>query len=119
MKIIIPIILAVILISFFIWIFNLIRKESKKITVKTYQELKIAGTPELKCPKCNDYMDVGYTIASRGLLFRKQEEKFKPVATDKLIPNTANLGFGMKENLAWKCNNCKLVLIDYSCQVKK
>ena len=95
------------------------RKESKKITVKTFRDVEIGGIPELKCPKCNNYMEIGYTIASRGLLFRKKDETFKLVETGKLIPNTANMGFSMKENLAWKCNTCKLLLLDYSCQIKK
>jgi len=109
----------VIFIPLFTWIFYMIRKESKKITIKTFRELELEGIPELKCPKCNNYMDIGYTIASRGIIFRKRDEELKLVASDSFISNTANMGFGMKENVAWKCSNCKIISIDYSCQVKK
>ena len=103
----------------FVWLFVMIRRESKKLIIKTYRDIESEGIPELKCPKCNTYMEVGYTLASKGMLFRNRHAKFKWNALGKLIPNTANLGFSPKANLSWKCDNCKLIILDYSCQIEK
>ena len=100
MKILIPIILAVLLLPFFIWLFYMIHKESKKLTIKTFRDLERETIPDLKCPKCSTYMEVGYTVAGKGMMFRNRNEKFRIVALDRLLPNTANLGFSIKENLS-------------------
>lgn len=119
MKTLIPILLAILLIPLFIWIFYRVRKESKKLVIKTFRELESEGIPDLKCPKCHVYMDVGFTVAGRGLMFRRRYEEFKYIAADRLVTNTANLGFSMKENLSWRCDHCKLIMVDYSCQIIK
>lgn len=118
-KIAIVIISGVLMLAFFIWLFYFLRKENKKLTIKTYRDIEAEGIPDLKCPKCNSYMDAGYTLAGKGLLFRKRHEEFKLIALGRLIPNTANLGFSTKENLAWQCQQCQLILIDYRFQIKK
>lgn len=95
------------------------RKESKRQTVKTYREIESQGIPDIKCPKCGTYMDAGYMIVAKGLIFRRKHEALKLTGTGRLLPNTTNLGFKVKENLAWTCNTCQLVMIDYSFQIKK
>jgi len=119
MKTIVPILLAVFFIPFFLWLFYMIRKESKNITVKTYQQLENEVFTELKCPRCGKKMKSGYTLASRGLIFRNAEDSFSLRVPGKFIPNTANLGFSRKENLSWRCENCNLLLVDYGFQLSK
>ena len=119
MKILVPIILAALLLPLIIWVFYAAYKESKKLTIKTFCDIASEGIPDVKCPKCHTYMEAGYTIAGKGMFFRKRNEAMKLVAIGRLLPNTANLGFSVKENLSWQCQNCKLLVLDYSCQIKK
>jgi len=118
MKILIPVTATLIIAAILTWIFYMVRKESRKLTIRTIGDLNNSIIQKLKCPKCGVHAVTGYTIAGRGVLFRNKDEAFKLITPGNLIPNTANLGFSTKYNLAWKCTNCKLLIIDYSCQIK-
>lgn len=119
MKLLIPLLFAAVFVPLFIWLFVFIRRESKKIVVKSFQDLEREGIPDYKCPRCNTYMEVGYSVAGKGMMFRNKNMQFKVVAPGRLLRNTANWGFKIRENLAWKCANCQLIVVDYGFQIKK
>lgn len=81
-----------------------------------------ATAPELqlmRCPRCASDMESGYTLATRGITFRKQRDQvgWLDNAVWTALPNTMAMGFRLPMNPCLHCSACRLLMIDYSRQV--
>ena len=85
-----------------------------KSDVTNLNEVPEVLSKQYFCPKCNREMKTGFSIASRGIIWRDKNEKRSLFAMNRLLPNTLNMGFKVKENLTWNCKNCELLIFDYS-----
>jgi hypothetical protein len=78
---------------------------------------RFAYTP--RCAKCGRDMRPGWIVASRGIIWRSDEQGLSNLAPvwDSLA-NTVNWGFGARGVRAWRCRECDTVFFDHSVQVK-
>lgn len=99
------------------------RKAMAKIQAKEAEDLSVTDTPqmdqmdlvEIICPQCQAVMKPGYAVGPRGIVFRSQQEPAPGFFTLRPpLPNTANTGVTFKENRAWHCAACKLLLVDHN-----
>ncbi len=69
-----------------------------------------------QCPRCGTAMESGFSFAPRGIQWRGATEtppgRFTIV--QKVIPNTANWGFTIRDNKAWRCRACSLLVVDHT-----
>jgi hypothetical protein len=110
--ILITVIIAVVLLAS-------IRKISKGNSVVKVKQSEIEWI-ELKCPKCQKIMDVGYSLAGRGIIWREKTE-MKPGLFSSIgsaLENTISLNILPALNISWRCSSCKLVILDHSKMVK-
>ena len=107
--------------AFLIFVFYQLKKLAKNTKVVDYDEINSQGQISYSCPKCGVEMKRGFIVAGRGIVWRNETEKPKSIFTaiHKSLGNTINLTMSVKENRAWKCDNCKYVLIDHSTLVGK
>jgi hypothetical protein len=102
-----------------IWLFYKLRNVTTRTV--TMSEAVSLRKDNLLCPVCGKVMTAGFSAAPRGIFFRKTVEK--PFGT--FIPpwnamvNTLNTGLTPRENVAWRCAPCNLLLINHSASVKR
>jgi hypothetical protein len=96
------------------------RKAMAKIEAKDAEDQTVTDTSqmdqmEIVCPQCQVVMKPGYAVGPRGIVFRSQQEPAPGFFTLRPpLPNTANTGVTFKENRAWHCAACKLLLVDHN-----
>ena len=95
-------------------VYAIIKEMKKNKTYSTYSQTEHIHPEAVKCPYCEQEMVRGYAIALRGLAFRKTDQKRSSIVINRLLSNTMNYTFGIKENLAWHCSNCNITTIDHS-----
>ena len=98
---------------FFLYFFV---KKLRKLSTgyKSYGEIDRHIT--YKCPKCGKVMENGFIAASRGILYRANDEKplGQFIGPKTLLKNTMNMTISAKENVAWRCKDCNYILVNYS-----
>jgi hypothetical protein len=76
------------------------------------------GSAAVLCPRCHAGMRTGFTVAERGIAWcdgdKKIPSRFSLAWFRATLPNTLHQGLSLRMNAAWKCDQCKLVLIDHS-----
>ena len=103
-----------------IFVYYFMRKISKKnSTVINLTEIESRNLESYTCPKCKKTMESGFSLPN-GIHWRSNDNKPFSIFTsrDKALENTTNISFSIKENKAWRCKECNLVLIDHSTFVK-
>jgi len=110
-----------VLMAFIVFILIKIRKRSKRNKVIDYDQAKLTIDADYKCPKCNEDMGKGYIVAGKGIIWRKDQDKITSMFATifRALENTINFTMSMKENKAWRCENCKYILVDHSTLVGK
>ena len=114
------IIIGVIGIAPLILVFYFIRKISKKnSSVVNMTETESKNLESYMCPKCKTTMYNGFSMPN-GIHWRPNtDEPFSAFTTkDKALDNTLNISFSMRENKAWRCKECSLILIDHGSLIK-
>ena len=114
---IITTILILVIVTAILWV--IIRKIIKGNIVIKLNESDIVWK-ELKCPQCQELMETGFSLAGRGIIWREKNEK-KPglfVTIGSVLDNTLSLNAPPALNISWRCNNCKLVMLDNSKMIK-
>ena len=110
------IVAALIVISAFLII---IRKLVKGNKVEILNESQI-NWEETKCPKCQVPMESGYSMAGRGVIWRERSGKkpgtFSTIAS--VLDNTMSISMPPALNISWRCQSCKLIILDNSRMVK-
>ena len=103
-----------------ILVFYFMRKISKKnSSTVNMTEVESRSLESYICPKCKTTMDNGFSMPN-GIHWRPNTDKpFSMFTTkDKALDNTLNISFLMRENKAWRCKECSLIIIDHSSLVK-
>ena len=103
-----------------IFLYYLMRKISKKNSaVINLTEMDSKNLEYYTCPKCKGTMENGYSLPN-GIHWRPNTDKPFSIFTtkDRALDNTLNISFSIKENKAWRCRKCNLILIDHSTFVK-
>ena len=101
-------------------LFHIISKGiNKGSSYKKYGE--ISANIKYKCPKCGQVMENGFVAVDRGISYRASEKKRQGIfmKSNRFLKNTFNMSFSIKENLAWRCENCSYILIDHSNAIGK
>ena len=111
---IIPVMLILFVFLFFLR--KMIRRHSN---YRSFDELKREGAESFKCPRCGNQMDYGFRMANQGIIWRLEQEKMQMVAPQRMLENTMNFTMKNKENPAWHCKGCKLIIIDHNYLVGK
>ena len=109
-----------ILITSTVILFHLISKKiNKGNSYKKYGE--VSACIKHKCPKCGQVMENGFVAIDRGISYRANEKKRPGIfaSPNGFLKNTFNRSLSIKENLAWRCENCSYVLIDHSSVIGK
>lgn len=103
--------------AFIAWLFYKIRSITTRII--TISETVLIRKNNLLCPVCGKMMAAGFSASPRGVFFRNSVQKpfgtFIPIW--QALKNTLNTGIVPKENVAWRCESCALILIDHSAAV--
>jgi hypothetical protein len=109
-----------ILIATLLILLILLRRMEKKNTVMHIDRSTLSWS-DYKCPKCRQFMQHGYTLAGRGIIWASKDSKkpgpFSNVA--QALENTASLRLSPPLNMAWYCQECKLILMDHSKMLKQ
>ena len=98
-----------------LFLYVMLKKLQKLNTAyKSYGEIDRHIT--YKCPKCGKVMENGFIAASRGILYRANDEKplGQFIGPKTLLKNTMNMTISAKENVAWRCKDCNYILVNYS-----
>ena len=96
-----------------------IRKIVKANTVVKLKKSEIEWA-EIKCPKCQQVMERGLSLAGRGIIWSEKDGK-KPgtLATSiAALDNTLSINIPPALNVSWRCSRCKLIILDHSKLVK-
>ena len=74
---------------------------------------------DVSCPGCGREMAPGYVLAGRGIHWRGAGEgPIGPFATILgALPNTISLSFRPRENRAWRCEACSILVVDHAALV--
>lgn len=71
------------------------------------------------CPRCAQPTQAGFAVAGRGIHWRGAQAKpigiFATVFS--VLPNTISMSIPTRENRAWRCAGCAIVVIDHSALV--
>lgn len=72
--------------------------------------------PAHNCPNCGRPMQTGFALAGKGVAWREASQKYTlwQMTIFGSLPNTVNKGFTRRENRAWRCETCQLILMDHS-----
>ena len=110
-----PILVVLPAIILLIVVFLFLRKTIKKnLKTMSFDELRRFGIASYKCPRCNQEMKQGFRLSNQAIIWRSKDEKVKTMAPERMLSNTMNFTVSTKENLAWHCESCKLILVDYN-----
>ncbi len=97
----------------------ILRKIAKGTKVLELNESRISWE-EVRCPKCQVPMEPGYSMAGRGVIWRKKGAKrpgtFSTI--NSVLENTLSINIRPALNISWRCPGCKLIILDYSKMVK-
>lgn len=71
---------------------------------------------KVDCPRCHKRMQPGFALAARGIFWRADQDKPFGLANTpgRLLSSTANWGMRTRENMAWRCEACNMLLVDHS-----
>lgn len=102
-----------------IFLFKRLNQNSQELRYIIPEGQKDYSEEEILCPMCQQAMISGYSLTTRGILFHQKNENFsllKAMFNNQLLKNTADLSvrFRPRENQAWRCPDCQMVLIDHS-----
>jgi rubrerythrin len=111
-------------VSVFIFVLLVLYFTSKKLQklnaeYKSYGEIDRHIT--YKCPQCGKVMENGFVMAGKGICYRADEEKplSQVIGPKTLLKNTMNMKLSIRENVAWRCEDCNYILVDHSYLVGK
>ena len=112
-RLIIMLIATIIPLGILLMIIRNIYKRNKSFM--TYTDYLPYDLQDVPCPRCQETMDPGFIMAGKGMQWRKQRDSF---TTFKLgLENTMNVTMTTKENRAWHCENCRMLVIDHSTMI--
>lgn len=102
-----------------IFLFKQLNRNSQDLRYIVPEGTKDYSDEEILCPVCHEAMISGYSITNRGIIFHERNEEFsllKAMLNNQLLKNTADYSFRFRprENQAWRCHSCQIVLIDHS-----
>ena len=73
------------------------------------------------CPECGVSMQQGFIMAGRGIIWRRKDDK--PISSfahiGQALDNTLSASLQPRQNMAWHCSACRLILIDHAKLVKR
>jgi hypothetical protein len=73
--------------------------------------------PVVRCPTCGRAMVRGYSHAACGIQWRSEFDRPKRwTVAWRFLPSTVHW-WSMRENVAWHCSTCSIVVIDHSASV--
>ena len=75
---------------------------------------------EFNCPKCQQAMETGLSLAGRGIIWSEKDKK-KPglfATVIAALDNTLSLNIPPALHVSWRCSRCKLIILDHSKMVK-
>lgn len=74
----------------------------------------------MRCPQCTETMQQGYVMAGRGLIWRSIQDR--PIGSfahiGQALDNTLSFSLPPKLNMAWHCEQCRLILVDHAKMIK-
>jgi len=78
---------------------------------------------QVLCPKCGKPMSSGFIHAPSGIQWREPGQKpglWNPIW--RAMSNTRSMagklfGRNYRENVAWHCADCQMLLVDHSCSL--
>ena len=119
-KSIITILSIVFIVIVFGFLFMALRKIEKKNRIETVEEA-LLNWEDIKCPKCLTIMEQGYTFAGKGIIWTPKQAKLPGTfaTTFQALENTFSLSITPAVNMAWRCDSCKMIVIDYSRMLKR
>ena len=73
-----------------------------------------------RCPVCGAPMDEGYVLGGRGLIWsrRGQAKRWTFAHIGEALDNTLSLSLSPAVNLAWRCEPCRMLLVDHDKMVR-
>jgi hypothetical protein len=74
---------------------------------------EIGMIPQYPCPKCAIEMQKGFS-RSNGIAWRNEYEPPLPIYIRKQALENTLIAVTGRENIAWYCQECKLILVDHS-----
>jgi hypothetical protein len=99
----------------FLVLWHFLRKVERKNNVLTVTEASLDWN-DVKCIKCNQIMNKGYSFAGKGINWMPKDAK-KPGAfstVGSVLENTFSLRIPPVLNMAWYCKSCKVIVVDNS-----
>jgi len=96
-------------------VWHFLRKMERKNNVLTVTEASLDWS-DVKCIKCNQIMNKGYSFAGKGINWIPRDAK-KPGAFSTIgsvLENTFSLRIPPVLNMAWYCKSCKVIVVDNS-----
>lgn len=92
-----------------------LRKMERKNRIVSAHESELHWK-DIKCSYCGQYVDQGYAFAGKGISWTPRQHR-KPGVFSTVVSsleNTISMRIPPPLNMAWHCNNCKLIVIDHS-----
>lgn len=95
-------------------VFRMANKKHSKITPVSKMPPYMHET--LKCPKCSQDMSGGYVPATKPIIWlENKDDKVGAFGSmKKVVENTFSIPIRQKDNRAWRCSECKFILLDHS-----
>lgn len=76
---------------------------------------------DYRCPQCGELLEQGFIMAGRGIIWRPRSDK--PIGAfahiGQALDNTLSPSLPPRQNMAWHCPDCRLILIDHDKLVKR
>ena len=100
-------------------LYALRRMSAKNLVVM--EETGIWDNTQFNCPKCKSQLIPGYTMAGKGIIWTPKEGKkigfFAHIG--QALENTLNFGLPQAFNMSWRCEKCRLILVDHAKMIKR
>ena len=114
--VVITLLLTVIGIAFLVYY---LRKTEKRNHIVTTHE-SLLHWQEVKCSHCGKSMEQGYSFTGKGISWtpRHGRKAGNILTIVSILENTFSMRLPQPLNMAWHCNQCKLIVIDHSKMVR-
>jgi hypothetical protein len=111
---------ALICVSALLALFWLVRHIDRKST-KVADRVALWNERDYLCPACGEPMEQGWVMLGKGAIW-SQRSKGKPGIFSSIgsaLDNTISLSLRPASNMAWRCSDCRLLVVDHSKLVER
>jgi len=96
-------------------LYGALRRMRRRATVVDFSS-QLWDRKDYRCPECGCSMTQGWALAGKGIIWRSRGQAAPGALAHigQALKNTLSLAARPELNMAWRCEACRLVLVDHA-----